>query len=181
MNNISGILNRIVSGSFVCGIIILFLLFQSSCRVSYSFTGASISPNVKTLTIRYFPNNAATVVPTLSTSFTDGLKDYFTSQSNLTLVDHGGDLTVEGSITGYDPAVPKAIQGNETAAENRMTITVNVKFTNRTNEKQNFETSFSEYIEYNSTIPLASIQDQNIKQIIDKLVMDIFNKSVVNW
>jgi hypothetical protein len=159
----------------------LFLLFQTSCRVSYSFTGASISPNVKTLTIRYFPNNAPTVVPTLSTSFTDDLKDYFTSQSNLVLVDHGGDLTVEGSITGYDPAAPVAIQGNETAAMNRMTITLNVKFTNRTNEKQNFESSFSRYVDYPSSQPLPSIQDRIIKEINDQLVQDIFNKAVVNW
>jgi hypothetical protein len=121
------------------------------------------------------------VIPTLSASFTNALKDYFTSQTNLILVDQGGDLTVEGSITGYDPAAPQAIQGNETAALNRMTITVNVKFTNRTNEKQNFESNFSEYFDYPSAQPLSSIQDQNIKDITDKLVQDIFNKAVVNW
>lgn len=181
MNNLSGKIYQAVYLTFICGQSLLFLLFQTSCRVSYSFTGASISPNVKTLLIRYFPNNAATVVPTLSTSFTDALKDYFTSQSNLNLVDHGGDLTVEGSITGYDPASPVAIQGNETAAMNRMTITVNVKFTNRTNEKQNFESNFSRYKDYNSTQPLPSIQEQIIKDITDQLVQDIFNKAVVNW
>jgi hypothetical protein len=163
------------------GCVIFFLLSQSSCKVNYSFTGASISPNVKSLTIRYFPNNATTVIPTLSTSFTNALKDYFTSQTNLILVDRGGDLTVEGAITGYIPAAPVAIQGNETAALNRMTITVNVKFTNRTNEKQNFETSFSRYTDYPSSQPLPSIQDQKIKEITDQLVQDIFNKAVVNW
>lgn len=181
MNNFRGKICYTVTASFICGLIILFLLIQTSCRVSYSFTGASISPNVKTLTIRYFPNNASNVVPTLSTSFTDALKDYFTSQSNLVLVDHGGDLTVEGAITSYDPASPVAIQGNETAAMNRMTIGVNVKFTNRTNEKQNFETGFSRYKDYPSSQPLPSIQDQIIKEINDQLVQDIFNKAVVNW
>jgi hypothetical protein len=181
LNNLSGKFSQPVFIAIICGHVFLFLLFQTSCRVSYSFTGASISPNVKTLTIRYFPNNASNVVPTLSTTFTNALKDYFTSQSNLNLVDHGGDLTVEGSITGYDPALPVAIQGNETAAMNRMTITVNVKFTNRTNEKQNFESSFSRYKDYPSTQPLPSIQDQIIKEINDQLVQDIFNKAVVNW
>lgn len=181
MNNLCGKIYQAVSVPFICGVVLLFLLLQTSCRVSYSFTGASISPNVKTVTIRYFPNNASVVVPTLSTTFTDALKDYFTSQSHLILVDHGGDLTVEGAITGYDPVAPVAIQGNETAAMNRMTITVNVKFTNRTNDKQNFETSFPEYIDYSSSQPLPSIQEQNIKVIIDKLVQDIFNKAVVNW
>ena len=181
MNNILRKIYQPVCLTLLYGLVFLFLLFSFSCRVSYSFTGASISPNVKTITIRYFPNNESTVVPTLSTTFTNALKDYFTSQSNLVLVDHGGDLTVEGSITGYDPASPVAIQGNETAALNRMTITVNVKFTNRTNEKQNFETSFPEYADYLSSQPLPSIQEDKIKEITDKLVQDIFNKAVVNW
>lgn len=155
-------------------------LVQSSCRVSYSFSGASISPSVKTLTILNFPNNAPLVVPALSSTFTNALKDYFTTQTSLVLVDRGGDLTIEGAITVYDPGSPIAIQGNETAAKNRMTITVRVKFTNRTNEKQNFETSFSRYTDYNVQ-PLPPIQDQLIKDVTDQLVIDIFNKAVVNW
>jgi hypothetical protein len=181
LNKILGNIYQTVCGPFIYGVIILFLVLQTSCRVSYSFSGASISPNVKTVTIRYFANNASVVVPTLSTTFTNALKDYFISQSHLILVESGGDLTVEGTITGYEPAMPVAIQGNETAAQNRMTITVNVKFTNRTNEKQNYETVFSEYKDYPSSQPLPTIQDQNIKEINDKLVQDIFNKAVVNW
>jgi hypothetical protein len=156
-----------------------FLLF-SSCRVNYSFTGASISPNVKTITIQYFPNQAPLVVPTLSRSLTDALRDYFTSQTNLVLVDRGGDLVIEGAITGYS-VQPVAIQGNETAAMNRLTVTVNVKFTNRTEEKQNYETSFSRYQDYQSNLPLSTVEDGLIKEINDQLVQDIFNKSVVNW
>ncbi|MCX6252486.1 MAG: LptE family protein [Bacteroidetes bacterium] len=163
------------------GLGIVYLFFQSSCHVSYSLTGASISPNVKTVTINYFANNAATVIPTLSTAFTDNLKDYFTSQTNLVLVSRGGDLTIEGSITGYEPAFPTAIQGNETAAMNRMTITVNVKFTNKTNDKQNFESSFTRFADYPISEPLPSVQDGLIKTINDQLVQDIFNKAVVNW
>ena len=162
---------------------LLFLvsvLLLVSCRVNYSFTGASISPNVKTVTILYFPNQAPLVVPDLSRSLTDAIRDYFTSQTNIVLVDRGGDLVIEGAITGY-AVQPIAIQGNETAAMNRLTITVNVKFTNRTNEKQNFETSFSRYQDYQSTLPLIAVQDALIKEINDQLVQDIFNKSVVNW
>ena len=161
---------------FLAGFILLF----ASCKVNYSFTGASISPDVKTFTIQYFTNNAPLIVPTLSRELTDALKDYFTSQTNLVLVDKGGDLVIEGSITGY-AVQPIAIQGNETAAMNRLTITVNVKFTNRKNEKQNFETSFSRYQDYQSTLPLVTVQDGLIKEINDQLVQDIFNKSVVNW
>ena len=158
-----------------------FLLAQNSCRMSYSFTGASISPDVKTISIQYFPNNASLVVPTLSRVFTDALKDYFTSQTNLILVDRNGDLNIEGAITGYS-VQPVAIQGNETAAMNRLTITVTVKFINKKNEKQNFENkSFSRYQDYPSTQNLAAVQDQLIKLIDEQLINDIFNQAVVNW
>jgi hypothetical protein len=149
--------------------------------MGYSFTGASISPDVKTISIQYFANNASLVVPTLSRVFTDGLKDYFTSQTNLILVDRNGDLNVEGAITGYS-VQPVAIQGNETAAMNRLTITVTVKFTNKKNEKQNFENkSFSRYQDYLSSQNLSTVQDQLIKEIDDQLIQDIFNQAVVNW
>jgi hypothetical protein len=151
-----------------------------ACKVSYSFTGAAIAPDVKTISIMNFPNKATPVVPTLSRDLTEMLRDYFISQTSLTLVDRNGDLNLEGSITGYS-VLPVAIQGNETAALNRMTITVSVKFTNRKDEKQNFESSFSRYQDYPSTQPLASVQDDLIAQINQQLVEDIFNKSVANW
>jgi hypothetical protein len=158
----------------------LLLLFMCSCRMSYSFTGASISPNVKTVSIANFPNNAGLVVPTLSRTVTDALRDYFTSHTNLVLVDRGGDLSLDGNITQY-VVVPVAIQGNETAALNRLTIGVSVKFTNKTDPKQNWETSFSRYQDYSSSFNLSSVQDALIKEITDYLVQDIFNKAVVNW
>jgi hypothetical protein len=157
------------------------MLAQNSCRMSYSFTGASVSPDVKTVSIQYFANNASLVVPTLSRVFTDALKDYFTSQTNLILVDRNGDLNVEGTITGYS-VQPVAIQGNETAAMNRLTIAVTVKFTNKKNEKQNFENkTFSRYQDYPSSQNLAAMQDRLIKEIDDQLIDDIFKQAVVNW
>jgi hypothetical protein len=169
-------------GSFHLAFILVtgFMLLHTSCRINYSFTGASISPMVKTVSIQYFPNQAPLVVPTLSGALTDALRDYFTSQTNLILVNQNGDLNIEGTITGY-VVQPVAIQGNETAAMNRLTIIVNVKFTNKTNEKQDFETSFSRYQDYQSNLSLASVQEALIKEINDQLVQDIFNKAVVNW
>ena len=161
--------------------LILSLLIASACKVNYSFTGASVSPNVKTISIHYFPNNASMVVPTLSRVFTDALRDYFTSQTNLVLVDNNGDLDIEGSITGYS-VQPISIQGNETAASNRLTIIVKVNFSNKTNEKQNFkDITFSRYLDYPSSQSLNTIQDQYISEISDQLIQDIFNKTVVNW
>ena len=161
-------------------LIAMTLFFLPSCKVSYSFTGASISPSVKTVTIPYFPNNAGLVVPTLSRTVTDGLRDYFTSQTNLVQVDRGGDLVLDGSITQYF-VQPVAIQGNETAAMNRLTITVSVKFTNKTDPKQNWESSFSRYQDYASSYNLSAVQEGLIAEITNQLVQDIFNKAVVNW
>ncbi|MEI7723680.1 MAG: LptE family protein [Bacteroidota bacterium] len=164
---------------FTTSLIVLMLLLNS-CRMSYSFTGASISPSVKTVSIAYIPNNAGLVVPTLSRTFTDALRNYFTSQTNLVLVDRSGDLNLDGAITQY-VVVPVAIQGNETAAMNRLTIVVSVKFTNKTDTKQNWEQTFSRYVDYASTYNLSSVQDGLIADITEQLVQDIFNKAVVNW
>jgi hypothetical protein len=120
-------------------------------------------------------------VPTVSRVFTDALRDYFTSQTKLILVDRNGDLNIEGAITGYT-ITPQAILGNETAAMNRITITVTVKFTNKKNEKQNFENkTFTRFLDYPSSQNLSAVQDGLIKQIDDQLVQDIFNQAVVNW
>jgi hypothetical protein len=162
-------------------IVILFISVLPACRfVNYSFTGGNVDPSIKTFSIQYFPNNAAIVQPTLSQSFTEALKDKFSSQTKLTSISRGGDLNIEGYITGYT-TTPIAITGNETAAMNRLTITVSVTFTNRIDEKQNFEQSFSRYADYLSTLNLSSVEESLIKDINDQLVEDIFNKAVVNW
>lgn len=159
---------------------VFFALQTGSCTMRYSFTGASVSQEVKTISIDYFQNKAPLVVPTLSRTLTESLQNYFTSQTNLVLVDKGGDLHLEGSITGY-AVQPQAISGNEQAQLNRLTITVNVKFINRFDSKQNFETSFSRYLDYPASQNLVTVQDGLIEGINEQLVQDIFNKAVVNW
>lgn len=170
----------LISMRWAFSILLPALIFLPACRVSYSFTGASISPNVKTVSITYFQNNASLVVPTLSRTLTDALRDYFTSQTNLVLVDRGGDLILDGTITQY-AVQPVAIQGNETAALNRLTVVVSVKFVNKTDTKQNWEQTFTRYQDYASSFNLSSVQDGLIADITDQLIQDIFNKAVVNW
>lgn len=174
--------NRLLNFYRILGILSIMIMagLQTSCRVSYSFTGASISPEVKTVSIPYLPNNSGLVVPTLSRTITDGLRDYFTSQTNLVLIDRNGDLTLDGAITQYS-VQPVAIQGNETAAMNRLTIVVNIKFTNSNDPKQNWESTFSRYQDYSSSFNLNAVQDGLIRDITEQLVQDIFNKAVVNW
>jgi hypothetical protein len=148
--------------------------------MSYSFTGASIPAQAKTISVEYFSNQAPIVVATLSQTFTDGLRDKFASQTSLDVINRNGDLAIEGAITGYSTQ-PVAIQGNEQAAMNRLTITVKVKFTNKFDEKQDFEQSFSRFSDYSSGQNLVTVQEGLIEEISQGLIEDIFNKSVVNW
>lgn len=157
----------------------LMVISFAGCHV-YSFTGASVSPDIKTVSIQFFPNRAAIVQPALSNAFTETLKDKFVSETSLTLVKESGDLNFEGAIIDYNTQ-PIAIQGNENAALNRLTITVSVKFTNVKDSKQDFETNFSRYADYDSRKSLTTVELDLAKQINTQLVDDIFNKAVVNW
>ncbi|HIA36397.1 MAG TPA: hypothetical protein EYM84_11040 [Flavobacteriales bacterium] len=156
------------------------VLIFSGCKIKYSFTGASIPPEAKTVSIQYFPNNAPLVQPSLSQLLTEALKDRFLTETNLALVEQNGDLNFEGSIINY-VVTPVAIQGDETAAMNRLSITIRVKFINIIDEKQNYENNFSRYEDYLSTSDLSSVEEELITTINVQLVDDIFNKAVINW
>ena len=161
------------------GVLLLVVLF-ASCRLSVSLTGGTVDPRAKTVAITTFQNNASLVNPTLSQSFTTALKDKIQGQTPLTIVSTNGDYELEGEITGYNVS-PVAIQGNETAAMNRLTITVRVRFTNSFDDTQNFEQTFSRYADYSSTQNLSSVEAGLVSEINDALTDDIFNKAFVNW
>jgi hypothetical protein len=152
----------------------------SGCTVKYSFTGASIPLDAKTVSVPYFPNNAPMVAPTLSSTLTSALQDKFASQTSLQVVDNGGDLAFEGEITNYT-STPAAVTAAETAAMNRLTITVKVKFTNIYEPQNNYNKTFSAFAEYDATSLLQDIQDSLITEIVDQLVQEIFNAAVANW
>jgi outer membrane lipopolysaccharide assembly protein LptE/RlpB len=159
---------------------LLFFLASLLGSCGYSFTGASIAPDIKTVSIQYFPNYATLVQPTLSQLFTERLKDKFISQTTLSLVKNNGDLNFEGAITDYRTQ-PSAIQAGDRPALNQLVITVRVTFTNRKDEKQNFESSFTRFAEFESSRSLLEVEEDLIREINRQLVDDIFNKAVVNW
>lgn len=160
-------------------LILVAAFLLTGCGV-YSFTGASIPAEAKTVSVAYFPNNANLVQPMLSSVLTNTLRDYFMNQTSLAEVENNGDLAIEGEITDYVTA-PTAITGDQTAALNRLTVTVNVRFFNKYDESKNFEQKFSQYEDYSSTLDLNAVQDQLMETIAEKLCEDIFNKAVVNW
>ncbi len=161
------------------GMLSIFLFFFNSCGI-YSFTGASIPPGAKTVSVAYFPNNSALVEPSLSSTFTNALRDIFTTQTNLRMVTKNGDLALSGQITAYT-ITPQAIQANQQAASNRLTVTVSVTFVNKLDPTKNFEQQFSQYQDYSSGKNLDQVKSDLIKQITTNLAQDIFNKAVVNW
>lgn len=170
-------MNKIIEYSIF--IFLLGMVFFS-CKVNYSFTGASIPEDVKTVSVKTFQTYAPLANANLTQSFTEALKDVFISQTNLNLVTRDGDLHFEGAITSYN-VTSVAIQGNETAALNRLTITVKAIFINNKDEKQNFESSFTRYADFESSQNFASVEDALINDINDQLTQDIFNKAVSNW
>ena len=162
-----------------CLVVLLSCCLFSGCGI-YTFSGASIPAEAKTVSVQYFPNNAQLVNPLLSNALTNALNDMFVNQTTLQSVPQNGDLALEGEITGYSTA-PIAITGNQTAAMNRLTVTVNVRFTNKYDESKDFEQRFSQYQDYPSSQDLNAVQDVLVEQIIEDLCQDIFNKAVVNW
>jgi hypothetical protein len=154
-----------------------FCLF--SCRINYSMSGKSAS-DLKTTTIRFFPINAPLAKPTVGQIFTEALRDIMTSQGKLDLVSSGADIIFEGNISGYQTN-PVVIQSSDLPAQNRLTISIQVKVTYPKTPTKNFETSFSRFADYNSSLSLASVEDQLIKDIVDQLVQDVFNKTMQDW
>uniref|UniRef100_UPI004024D6AC LPS assembly lipoprotein LptE n=1 Tax=Candidatus Cryptobacteroides bacterium TaxID=3085639 RepID=UPI004024D6AC len=164
--------------------IVLSLIFAAlvvhSCGI-YSFTGTSIQPDVKTVTINYFEYKALKVNPTLSNSLTESLKDKFRKMTRLEQVDMDGDLEITGSVTGYDVRA-MAVTANEVAAQNRLTVTVRIDFANRKYPEDDFQgKSFSAYADYDSTQSLDAVESTLCDEIIEKLCEDIFNATVANW
>ncbi len=147
---------------------------------AYSFTGGNTG-NAKTIQVDFFQNQAPLIEPTLSQRFTQDLRDLFTRQTNLTLVTSNGDLHFSGEITDYR-INPMSATANQTAAQNRLTITVNVIFENKLEEKDNFEKKFSFYYDYGATQQLSGgVLDTALKDILERITQDIFNASVAKW
>ena len=148
--------------------------------MNYSFNGASIPLEAKTVSVQYFSNNASLSPPTLSQVFTEALRDKLSTQTRLALVKNGGDLNFEGSITVYNTQ-PIAILGSDQAAMNRLTISVLVNYKCEFDEKKNFEQSFSRFVDYSSSKNLASVENELIEDINAQLVQDIFNRALNDW
>lgn len=161
-------------------ILAISALMVTSCGI-YSFTGTSIQPDVKTITINYFEYKALKVNPSLSNTVTEALKDKFTKMTKLEQVDLDGDLEIIGEITGYDVKAT-AITANEQAAQNRLTVNVKITFIDRKYPENSFENkSFSAYADFDAMQQLDAVESSLCEEIVEKLCEDMFNATVANW
>lgn len=155
------------------------LLLLSGCSV-YNFTGGAIPPEVKTISIAVFYNESSSGPPNMSQLLTEKVKDYYQSNTKLSIIPNNGDWQLSGYISQY-VVTPLAPLANETAAKSRLTIGVKVDFVNTKDEKQNFSQVFPFYQDFNQNQSLSSVESGLVDIIFNQIVFDIFTKTTSNW
>lgn len=168
--------------SFIrCSLYIATMLLMSSCVISYKFNGASIDySTTKTISIADFPNVASLVYAPLSNNLSDGIRDLFQRQTRLEQVRRGGNLEIEGEITGYT-LTPMSVSADSYAAETKLTITVKVRFTNNVAPEESFEKTYTAYQTFDASQMLTDVQDELCNTMIAEIAGQIYNDTVAKW
>lgn len=165
-------------------ITILFFIGLKSCGI-YSFTGASIPPGVTTFQVNFFENQAgnrpgSTVEPGLDNDFTNALQDIIMNQTNLNLVSKDGQLIYEGEITEYS-VTPMTATSQNTAAQNRLKMSVALRYFNSKNEDDNLKKTYSFFYDFPADLQVYDVIDSAHKEIFDRITQDIFNDTLAKW
>ena len=151
----------------------------SGCSV-YNFTGTG-KIDAKTFQVNFFQNNADLIEPGIDRDFTLALQDLIQNQTNLNLVSAGGDLVYEGEIVDYR-ITPMTATADQQASQNRLTIRIKVRFSNKKKEADDFEKTFEFYKDYPAQEQLVgSLLNSAIKEIYDRITQDVFNESLAKW
>lgn len=172
---------QVQSKHLVIALLSITSVVFTACKVSYKFNGASIDYNkVHTIQIADFPIRSAYVWGPMASMFNNALKDVYANHTKLQQVKRGGDLKVEGEITNYQQR-NKSVTSEGHSAQTELSITVNVRFTNTSNHKEDFERQFTATSSYETTKSLQSVQQQLVEEMIKDLTDQIFNATVANW
>ena len=155
------------------------LLVTSSCGF-YTFSGASISPEIKNIKINYFINEAENLKANLDRDITQKLTDFIIEQTDLSVNNDNYEIEINGKIISYD-ITPISISSSDFANQNRLSISVNIDFKNYINEKENYNQKFTRYVDYKSDQNIEENEKELNDQIIEEICIDIFNKTFVNW
>lgn len=163
----------------MCCMVAVFVL--AACKVSFSLNGASIDyTKTKTITIVDFPNRASYVWGPMAPMFNNALKDIYANHTHLSQVRKNGDMQVEGEITQYSQR-NKSVSSEGYSAQTELSMTVNVRFTNRVNTDESFERTFTATQTYETTQSLSSVQEELVEAMVKDLTEQIFNATVANW
>jgi hypothetical protein len=160
-------------------ITILTLFLLVSCNVKYNFTGTG-KINAKTFQVNYFQNNAEIVEVGIERTFTQKLQNTIQNQTNLDLVTSGGDLLYEGEIVEYR-ITPMASNASQQSSQNRMTISINVRYSSKNSEDDNFEKRFSFFHDYDANLLPSAVLNEALEIIYERITQDIFNESLAKW
>jgi hypothetical protein len=165
----------------VFGLLSFVLILLSSCAVSFKFNGANINyQTTHSISVADFPNNAPMVNPTLSNNLSEAIRDIYQRQTRLQVLRKGGDLEIEGSIVGYDIS-QGAISVDSYASESKLTIRVQVHFTNNINPEESFDKTYSAYQTFDASKLLSDVQDELCTIMITEIVDNIYNDTVAKW
>jgi hypothetical protein len=153
-----------------------------SCSISYKFNGSSIDySKTKSISITDFPNTAELIYPPLAQEFSESLRDVYTKQTRLRLLKKGGDMHLEGEIVGYQ-LTPLAISADNYSSQTKLTITVNVRFSNNKNPEEDFsDKKYTAFQTFDSSRMLSDVQDELMKTMIADIVDNIYNDTVAKW
>ncbi len=170
-----------MSKSYIyASVFIGLLMLCTGCAVNFNLTGGNVDPRLETLAVEQFGNEAQIVVPWLAQEVTNQLQDRFLSQSRLSLTSGDADIIVSGSVTNYSIS-PVAISGDNTAAQNRLTIGMRVTFENTIDDNESWEQTFSNFVDFNSDQNFTSIERDLVEEILEQLTQDVFNRSIGKW
>jgi hypothetical protein len=160
--------------------LILVIILLSSCKINYSFSGINIGKGIKTFQVNYIPNNAMIVEPGLNNEVRNELIDRIISRTNLTEAKTDGDLVYDAEISEYS-VTPVAMTADQTASQSRLTIAIKLNYTNNKKEEDNFDKTYKWHYDFAANQNLNSIKDEAHKEILKKIIGDIFNETLAKW
>jgi hypothetical protein len=162
-------------------VILLWILSSfTACKINYSFSGVNISKDVKTYQVDFFPNNADLIVPGLNDDFRNMLIDEIDQKTNLELVKNNGDLVFQGEITDYF-IEPVALTADQTAAQNRLTISIKIDYTNTKNEADDISKTYSWYYDYDASQTRFDVEADAHKEILEHIIEYLFKDTITKW
>lgn len=162
-------------------IYLLIVILLTGCTISYKFNGASIDyTKTKSISIADFTNSAELVHPPFASQFSEKLREIYTRNTRLQVIKKNGDMNIEGEIIEYN-LTPLAVGADAYASKSKLTVTINVRFSNKKNPSDDFEKKYSAYETFDTSTLFTSIQEDLSTKIIESIVDNIYNETVAKW